>query len=52
MKTFMTALVLATTVLATQAQAFGPTMGNLTRELNFPEPVAEPVTKDKTQQGK
>ncbi|WP_170769114.1 hypothetical protein [Ruegeria lacuscaerulensis] len=52
MKTFMTALVLASTVLAAQAQAFGPTMDSLTRDLNFPETVAEPVSQDKTKVGK
>lgn len=36
MKTFMTAFVLSTTVLAAQAQAFGPTMNTLTRDLTFP----------------
>ncbi|SMO65781.1 hypothetical protein [Ruegeria faecimaris] len=51
MKTLMTAFVLATTVLATQAQAFGPTMGSLTRDLSFPDQVSEPVTQDKTKLG-
>lgn len=48
MKTFMTAFVLTSTLLAAQAQAFGPTMDTLTRDLSFPDPVSEPVTKDKT----
>lgn len=52
MKTFMTAFVLSTTVLAAQAQAFGPTMNTLTRDLTFPETVSQPVTQDQTKLGK
>ncbi|WP_170409579.1 hypothetical protein [Ruegeria atlantica] len=54
MKTFMTAFVLATTVLAAQAQAgaYGPSMDTLTRNLIFPDQVSEPVTKDQTKPGK
>lgn len=51
MKSFMTVFVLATTILAAQAQAFGPTMDNLTRDLNFPGTVSEPVTQDKAKLG-
>ncbi|MBO9446629.1 hypothetical protein [Ruegeria sp. R14_0] len=48
MKTFITAFVLATTVVAAQAQAgsFGPSMDTLTRTLIFPDQVSQPVTKD------
>ncbi|WP_170466479.1 hypothetical protein [Ruegeria arenilitoris] len=54
MKTFMTAFVLATTVLAAQAQAggFGPSMDTLTRSLMFPDQVEQPVTKDQIKPGK
>ena len=51
MKTFMTAFVFATTVFAAQAQAFGPTMNNLVRDLNFPETISEPATKGIAQPG-
>ena len=52
MKTFMTAFVFATTVLAAQAHAFGPTMDNLVRDIHFPTTVSEPVTQDQTKLGK
>lgn len=50
MKTFITALVLSTAVMTAPALAFSLSMDNLTRNLTFPEPVEEPVTKDRTQQ--
>ena len=55
MKTFMTAFVLATTIVAAQAQAggaFGPSMDTLTRSLIFPDQVSEPVTQDQNKPGK
>ncbi len=48
MKTFVTAFVLSSAVLAAPALAFSLSMDNLVRDLNFPAPVAEPVTKDST----
>lgn len=51
MKTFVTALVLSATLLTTPAMALGISMNNLTRNLSFPEPVSEPVTKDQSQAG-
>ncbi len=47
MKTLMTAFVLATTVLAAQAHAFGPSMDSMFPDLNFPDQVSEPVSQDK-----
>ncbi len=52
MKTFMTTFVLAATLVAAQAQAFGPTMDTVVRDLSFPNPVAAPVTQDKTKLNK
>ncbi|WP_170758567.1 hypothetical protein [Ruegeria lacuscaerulensis] len=52
MKTFMTTFVLAATLIAAQAQAFGPTMDTVVRDLNFPEPVSQPVSKDQVKLGK
>ncbi|MEM1006163.1 MAG: hypothetical protein AAGB28_07820 [Pseudomonadota bacterium] len=47
MKTFLTALVMATTLFAAQAHAFGPTTNSLTRDLTFPVSSPEIVTQDK-----
>ena len=52
MKTFVTALVLSATVLAAPAMALGVDMNNLTRNLSFPDPVSEPVTKGQSEAGK
>ncbi len=52
MKTFVPAFILAAVVLTSPALALGIDMYNLTRNLSFPQPVSEPVTKDQTQTGK
>ncbi|SDW66890.1 hypothetical protein SAMN05444358_1011457 [Ruegeria halocynthiae] len=52
MKTLLSAFILSTLVLTSPAVALGIGMNNLTRNLSFPEPVSEPVTKDQTQAGK
>ncbi|WP_170478656.1 hypothetical protein [Ruegeria arenilitoris] len=49
MKTFFIAFLMSTSFLTAQAQAFSLSMDNLVRDLNFPDPIAEPVTKDKVQ---
>ncbi len=53
MKSLTTAVVLSLAVLAAPAHAgsFGPTMDTLTRDLAFPAPIAQPVTKDRTPSG-
>ncbi|WP_298933400.1 hypothetical protein [uncultured Ruegeria sp.] len=51
MKTFITAAILSTTVLAAPAMAMGVDMTNLTRNLSFPTTVSEPVTQDKVKPG-
>ncbi|EEE38593.1 hypothetical protein RKLH11_2436 [Rhodobacteraceae bacterium KLH11] len=48
MKTLLPALFLSAVVLASPALALGIDLSNLTRNLTFPEPVSEPVTKDQT----
>ncbi|WP_193746482.1 hypothetical protein [Ruegeria sp. ANG-R] len=52
MKTLLPALILSAAVLTSPALALGIDMNNLTRNLSFPEPVSEPVTKDQTRAGK
>ncbi|WP_299944299.1 hypothetical protein [uncultured Ruegeria sp.] len=52
MKTLLPAVTLSVVVLTSPALALGIDMNNLTRNLSFPEPVSEPVTKGKTQAGK
>ena len=52
MKTLLPAFFLTVVILASPALALGIDMNNLTRNLTFPEPVSEPVTKDRTQSGK
>lgn len=51
MKTFLTVFVLSTAVATAPALAFSLNMGDLTRELNFPYPTPDKVTKDKAPSG-
>ncbi|WP_193747348.1 hypothetical protein [Ruegeria sp. ANG-S4] len=51
MKSLMTALVLSLAAFSAQAGSFGPTMDTLTRDLSFPAPTTQTVTKDKTPSG-
>lgn len=52
MKPLLTASVISFALIGSQAVAFGPTMDSLTRDLSFPEPVSQPVTKDAPQTDK
>ncbi|MDA7964713.1 hypothetical protein [Ruegeria sp.] len=49
MKPLMIALALSASLAAAPAMAFSLNTGNLTRDLSFPEPAPETVTKDKAQ---
>ncbi len=52
MKPFLIVFVVATTVVASQAQAFGPTMNTLTPDLTFPIPAPEVVSQDQVKTNK
>ncbi len=52
MKTLLPAFILSALVLTSPALALGIDMNNLTRNLSFPAPVSEPMTRDHTQAGK
>ncbi len=52
MKTFFPAFILSALILTSPALALGIDMSNLTRNLSFPTPASEPVTKEHTRVGK